>query len=177
MTNPKEDLFYKAIRVQSAKERVKKMTTYEQDIKNIDKRSNAKKKRLISWGLVGLVACLSLFIGLNWDQWLGADYHNIYLEQNFSVFVKHRKPRSAETITYDTKWVGYDLFVARKFRSAIPALKKEWKQNQDELSLYYLGIAYCAIGKTKKAQELVGQFSNQMQIDELELLIKETTKN
>jgi len=169
--HPKEDLFFKAIRIHKAKSLVEKMNEFEE---RTLPSSNRNTRRTLMYSTL-MAACLAFFLVINWDNWFGADYNHPYLQDHFNEFVQHNKSRSLEqATTVETKWKGYDLYVIKAFKEAIPHLKTEWEANRDELSLFYLGVAYCGSGKVKKAQEVLEQIENAEHKTALQVLLDNT---
>ena len=156
----KEQIFYTAVRVHVGKNLVRQMDDIESEIDSTEdaKRIIQRRKHISNqkiWASVALAACVAMFIWLS--PYLSG---TLRIDQFEQEYVLHTKTRSAEAISEHTKWKGYNLYTIKKYRKAIPFLKKEWEQNQDTLSLFYLGVSYVAIGKDKKAEAIFNQIKD-----------------
>ncbi|HLF62588.1 MAG TPA: hypothetical protein VI603_02495 [Saprospiraceae bacterium] len=77
-----------------------------------------------------------------------------YLTEHFDDYVLHDVMKGVGSSEYTPEQLrAYNLFAIKDFKKAIPLLKKEWEENGDTLSLFYLWVSYKAVGNKENAEK------------------------
>lgn len=160
-----EKIFYAGIRNYMGKKLAEDLDQIEASLEDpavnppLGKVHSLQRKSKSIYAKIAISAVLILTVGFFfWNQFQPSEIMQI--DQFEEKYILKSQSRSPNTDIEHSSTRGQNLYAIGDFKPAIPLLKKDWETTSDSISLFYLGVSYAALGKDKKAREVLKLVQN-----------------